>query len=152
MAKLWIAVAMLLLWGSTARAVEEPKPLTHQQAREQAGVILDSCEKKIYSNDPQSKSGVTVDIIAMSQKVNNCLKDALKKEMRKGFDSEEEYNIALKKLDTYLEAKRDFYDEAWFQTNYASGTLNMVVFEGNTAGALLEALEFFIFKNSGGDL
>ncbi len=121
-----------------------------QQAKEQAQQIFDTCSQPLSDNDMIT----TVDMMKRNRKINNCLSDAIKKEVEKGFDADQQPEV-LAHLQKIQKGVFDLYSDIYAANKYCNGSCGTITNilpyadEGRILREILESLLYLNIAKSG---
>ena len=121
------------------------KALNKEQAKQEAQAIFDVCVTKI-KND---KSQTTQDMIERNIKINNCLAEAIKQEIQKGFNEKQQAQML-----TYFEQTRkgiwNFYNDIYASNKYCygqCGSITRLLPYSDEGRILMQMLESLLYLN-----
>ena len=116
-----------------------------EQAKQEAQAIFDVCVTKI-KND---KSQTTQDMIERNIKINNCLAEAIKQEIQKGFNEKQQAQML-----TYFEQTRkgiwNFYNDIYASNKYCygqCGSITSLLPYSDEGLMLMQMLERLLYLN-----
>ena len=114
-------------------------------AKQQANAIFDECVSRIENN----KSKTTQDMIEHNIKINNCLVEAVKQEIQKGFNPQQQAQML-----EYLEQTRNdvwnFYNEIYTANKYCygqCGSMSSLLAYSDEGHILMQMLERLLYLN-----
>ena len=116
-----------------------------EQAQEQAKAIFDECTHKV-END---KSQTTEDMIERNIKINNCLAAAIKKEIQKGFNPEQQSQI-LQNFEQIRKGTWNFYNNIYSANKYCygqCGSITSLLPYSDEGYVLIQMLEHLLYLN-----
>ncbi len=117
-----------------------------QHAKEQAQQIFDTCSQPLSDNDMIT----TADMMKRNRKINNCLTDAIKKEVKKGFDTDRQPEV-LVHLQKIQEGVFGIYSDIYAANKYCNGscgTIANILPYADEGHVLMEILENLLYLNS----
>ena len=113
--------------------------------KQQANAIFDECVSRIENN----KSKTTQDMIEHNIKINNCLVEAVKQEIQKGFNPQQQAQML-----EYLEQTRNgvwnFYNEIYTANKYCygqCGSMSSLLAYSDEGHILMQMLERLLYLN-----
>lgn len=116
-----------------------------EQAKQEAQAIFDVCVTK-FKND---KSQTTQDMIERNIKINNCLAEAIKQEIKKGFNEKQQAQML-----TYFEQTRkgiwNFYNDIYASNKYCygqCGSITSLLPYSDEGLMLMQMLERLLYLN-----
>ena len=116
-----------------------------EQAKQKAKAILEVCVAKV-KND---KSQTTQDMIERNIKINNCLAEAIKQEIQKGFNEKQQAQML-----TYFEQTRKgiwhFYNDIYASNKYCygqCGSITHLLPYSDEGRILMQMLESLLYLN-----
>ena len=115
------------------------------QAKINAQDIFEKCVAEAELKD----NATTADMIRQNIKINNCLENAIKQEIEKGFDAEQQDKM-IEYLHQIRENVRKFYNGIYAENKYcygACGTMSSILPYVDENKILIEMLEQIIYLN-----
>ena len=122
------------------------KEIDKKQAKQKAKAIFDECINKI-KND---KYKTTQDMIERDIKINNCLTEAIKQEIQKGFNPKQQPQI-LEYVEQTRKGTWNFYHTIYTANKYCygqCGSINSLLPYNDERLILMQMLEKLLYLNS----
>ena len=123
----------------------QTKDTNKEQAKQKAKAIFEVCVAKV-KND---KSQTTQDMIERNIKINNCLAEAIKQEIQKGFNEKQQAQML-----TYFEQTRkgiwNFYNDIYASNKYCygqCGSITRLLPYSDEGHILMQMLESLLYLN-----
>ena len=116
-----------------------------EQAKQKAKAIFDKCVKMV-END---KSKTMKDMIERNIKINNCLAEAIKQEIQKGFDTEQQAQM-LQNLEQARKGIWNFYNDIYTDNKYCygqCGSITSLLPYSDEGFMLMQMLERLLYIN-----
>ncbi len=125
--------------------IHKTKESNKQQAKKQAQTIYEECSSRFRDKEAVS----TADMVEQNINVNNCLADAVKKEIEQGFEPEQQTQM-LEYLKEIRRGILGFYAGIYADNKYCYGscdTITNLLPYGDEYNILIEMLENLLFLN-----
>ena len=121
------------------------KEINKEQAKQRANAIFDECINKVKNE----KSKTTQNIVERNIKINNCLAEAIKQEIRKGFNIKQQAQM----LEYFEQARNgiwNFYNDIYAANKYCygqCGSITSVLPYSDEGLMLMQMLEHLLYLN-----
>ena len=121
------------------------KETNKEQAKQRANTIFDECINKVKNE----KSKTTQNMVERNIKINNCLAEAIKQEIRKGFNIKQQAQM----LEYFEQARNsiwNFYNDIYAANKYCygkCGSITSVLPYSDEGLMLMQMLEHLLYLN-----
>ena len=122
---------------------------TKENDKEQAKISAQDVLKKCVAKAELKDNATTADMIRQNIKINNCLENAIKQEIEKGFDTEQQDKM-IEYLHQIRENVRKFYNSIYAENKYCyggCGSMSSILPYVDENRILMEMLEQVIYLN-----
>lgn len=125
--------------------IHKTKEINRRQAEKQAQKIFEECSLLFRNKEAVS----TADMVKQNINVNNCLADAVKKEIKQGFEPEQQAQM-FEYLQEIRQGIFSFYAGIYADNKYcygSCGTITNLLPYGDEYNILIKMLESLLFLN-----